>query len=91
MSDSTTNVLMQTMPIPTHCVGHVIGREGHTIRAIEERSHCKLSMREGTTTNFNQEWMYCTIQGKTGHHVNTAKQLILLNCLNAVDRRADEL
>ena len=91
MSEESTDVLIQTLPIPTQCVGHVIGREGHTIRAIEERSRCKLSMREGTTTNFNHEWAYCTITGPSGYSVNVAKQLILVNIMNALAPREDPI
>ena len=90
--DNCDNVLRQTFPIPVECLGFVIGRNGHTIQAIESRSQCKLSIRECDSISFNRKWAFCTITGETGHHINTAKQLIILNIMQAqTTAPADEL
>lgn len=66
------DVLIETIEVPDHCVGLVIGRGGEQISQIQSQSNCRVQMSpESDPNNMRQ----CTLQG-TKIAVERAKSMI---------------
>lgn len=68
----TADGLTETIEIPDHAVGLVIGRGGEQINVIQQQSGCRVQMAPETSPNgFRQ----CTLQGPK-HCIDRARQLV---------------
>ncbi|KHN86896.1 Far upstream element-binding protein 1, partial [Toxocara canis] len=71
-SGGAGDVLIETIEVPDHCVGLVIGRGGEQISQIQSQSNCRVQMSpESDGNNMRQ----CTLQG-TKMAVERAKSMI---------------
>ena len=83
-------ILRQGFPIPAEMIGFVIGKGGTNIAQIEKASSARLSTKdENGPQSFERDWVYITISG-SGREVDRAKKLLLLTCIEATQKKAQQ-
>eukprot|EP01039_Chlorochromonas_danica_P006722 gene6721-7431_t len=75
MSSSRVEQISQSLPIPEHKVGWIVGKKGSYITQLCSKSGATISISESTSREFGMVWKYVQITG-TGRAVDRAKKLL---------------
>ena len=75
--DPSTTVFSQSLPIPEHKIGWIIGIQGRYMRQLSEKSGAAISISESTSREYGTVWKYVQITG-TSRAVDRAKKLLYI-------------
>jgi KH domain len=86
--DPSSTVFSQSLPIPEHKIGWIIGIQGRYMRQLAEKSGAAISISESTSREYGTVWKYVQITG-TSRAVDRAKKLLYIR-LDRWKPRPDE-
>lgn len=73
----TAAIISQSLPIPEHKIGWIIGIQGRYMRQLAEKSGASISISESTSREYGTVWKYVQITG-TSRSVDRAKKLLYI-------------
>ena len=78
--------ISQTLPVPKHLVGYLVGRQGKTLKGIMKGSSTRIYIQENER---DPDWSYAHVQG-SARAVNRAKKILINAMLRAgTDKTAE--
>jgi hypothetical protein len=78
----------QSLPIPEHKMGWMIGKAGSYINQLSVKSGALITISESSSQEYGRVWKYIQIKG-TGRAVDKAKKLIHIR-LERLEPRAED-
>jgi len=80
----------QSIPIPEHKMGWIIGKQGSYINQMSKKSHASITISESTSREFGRIWRYVHIKGG-GRAVDKAKKLLHIRLERLEPRDPEEV
>lgn len=75
MSGARPEEITQSLPIPEHKMGWIVGKKGSYITQLCRKSGAHITISESTSKEYGMVWKYVQITG-TGRSVDRAKKLL---------------
>lgn len=69
--------IQQSIPVPSHKIGWIVGRRGSYIEQLANKSGAKVTVSDSESREFGTVWKYVMVQG-TGREVDKAKKLLYI-------------
>lgn len=84
-----TEVITQSLPIPEHKIGWIVGKKGSYINQLCAKSGAKITISESNSREFGIVWKYVQISG-SGRAVDRAKKLLHIRLDRMEPRGTDQ-
>jgi predicted PilT family ATPase len=87
--NSRPEEITQSIPIPEHKMGWIVGKKGSYISQLCKKSGATISISESSSKEYGMVWKYVQITG-TGRAVDRAKKLLHIR-LDRLEPRPDNI